>query len=349
MADPAAQGVFIPVQGSPGNPQILPQFSLVDDILKNAQTTFYALKTNDYSDELNFGRYSNLEKLNLNEALEYYPAQLLSSTYVPDENRIRDTWNAVGPKILTFANILKYDSPPLAPLLSDLLDLGGREFGGPVEIEFSVNLYPGQKQPSDFHFLQIRSMAGHDKQQTTDISQQEINSALCYSSSALGNGVIEDISDIVYVTPQTFSAAATLDIAEEIGGINASLVEANRRYLLIGPGRWGGSDRWLGIPVKWHAISGIGAIIELRNEQLNADPSQGSHFFHNITSLGIPYVTVNELTRNSQESNPDFIDWAWLEECEAVCETKYLRHVRLASPMIIKMDGKKSRCVISGQ
>jgi hypothetical protein len=330
---------------SPGNPQILPQFSLVDDILKNAQTTFYALKTNDYSDELNFGRYSNLEKRSLDQALEDYPVQLLSSTYVADENRIRDTFSAVGPKLLTFASILKYDSPPLAPLLSDLLDLGGREFGGPVEIEFSINLYPGQ-QPSDFHFPQIRSMAGHDKQQTTEISQQDINSAFCYSSTALGNGVVEDITDIVYVAPQTFSAAATIDIAEEIGGINTGLVEANRRYLLIGPGRWGGSDRWLGIPVKWHAISGIGAIIELRNEQLNADPSQGSHFFHNITSLGIPYITVNELTRNSQESKPDFIDWAWLDRCEAVCETRYLRHVRLSTPMLIKLDGKKSRCVI---
>lgn len=331
---------------SPGNPQILPQFSLVDDILKNAQTTFYALKTNDYSDELNFGRYSNLEKRNLDEALEDYPVQVLSSTYIPDENRIRDTWSASGPKLLTFASILKYNSPPLAPLLADLLDLGGKEFGGPVEIEFSVNLYPGQQQPSDFHFLQIRSMAGHEKQQTTHISQQDINAAFCYSSAALGNGIVEDITDIVYVTPQTFSVDATLKIAEEICRINASLVEANRRYLLIGPGRWGGSDRWLGIPVKWHAISGIGAIIELRNEQLNADPSQGSHFFHNITSLGIPYITVNELTRNSQESNPDFIDWTWLEECEAVCETQYLRHVRLSAPILIKMDGKKSRCVI---
>ncbi len=331
---------------SPGNPQILPQFSLIDDILKNAQTTFYALKTNDYSDELNFGRYSNLEKRNLDEALEEYPVQVLSSTYIPDENRIRDTWSAAGPKLLTFASLLKYDSPPLAPLLSDLLDLGGKEFGGPVEIEFSVNLYPGQHQPSDFHFLQIRSMAGHDKQQTTHISQQDINAALCYSSAALGNGIIEDITDIVYVTPQNFSVAATLEIAEEICGINAGLVEANRRYLLIGPGRWGGSDRWLGIPVKWHAISGIGAVIELRNEQLNADPSQGSHFFHNITSLGIPYITVNELTRSSRESNPDFIDWTWLDKCEAFCETQYLRHVRLSVPILIKMDGKKSRCVI---
>jgi len=271
---------------SPGNPQILPQFSLVEDILKNAQTTFYALKINDYSDELHFGRYSNLEKRDLAEALDDYPVQALSSTYVPDENRIRDNWSAAGPKLLTFASILKYNTPPLARLISDLLDLGGKEFGGPVEIEFSVNLYPEQQQPSDFYFLQIRPMAGHDKQQTTSITRQEIDSAFCFSSTALGNGVIEDINDIVYVTPQAFSVTATPDIAEEISRINAGLVEAGRRYLLIGPGRWGGSDRWLGIPVKWHAISGIGAVIELRNEQLNADPSQIQSGFHRLDLAG---------------------------------------------------------------
>jgi len=330
---------------SPGTPQILPQFSLVDDILKNAQTTFYALKTNDYADELHFGRYSNLEKRSLDAALDDYPVQALSSTYVPEENRIRDTWGVEGPKMLTFAHILKYSTPPLSPLLCDLLELGGKVFGGPVEIEFSINLYQDQR-PSDFYFLQIRPMADHNTQQTTTITQTDIDSAICYSSTALGNGILETITDIVYVTPQAFSVSATPDIAEEISRINAGLVEADRRYLLIGPGRWGGSDRWLGIPVKWHNISGIGAVIELRNEQLNADPSQGSHFFHNITSLGIPYITVNELTRGSRKFNPDFIDWEWLDACEAVCETQYLRHIRLSDPLLIKMNGKKSKCVI---
>ena len=335
---------------SPGSPQILPQFSLIDDILKNAQTTFYALRTTNYSDDLHFGRHSNLEKRSLYEALDEYPVQALSSTYVSEENRIRDTWGATGPKLLTFSRILKYNSPPIAPLLSDLLDLGGKVFGGAVEIEFSINLYPDSKRPAEFYFLQARPMADKDKaHQEIAISQEEIDAAIGYSSSALGNGIFENITDIVYVTPQAFSVFATPDIAEEIGRINTGLVKADRRYLLIGPGRWGGSDRWLGIPVKWHTISGIGAIIELKNAQLNADASQGSHFFHNITSLGIPYITVDELTGGAQKSNPDFIDWEWLNACEAVCETKYLRHVRVPSPICIKMDGKKSRCLISSR
>ena len=334
---------------SPGSPQVLPQFSLIDDILKNAQTTFYALRTTNYSDELHFGRHSNLEKRSLYEALDEYPVQALSSTYIPEENRIRDTWGATGPKLLTFSRILKYNSPPIAPLLSDLLDLGGKVFGGPVEIEFSINLYPDSKRPTEFYFLQARPMADNAEHQEIAISQEEIDTAICYSSSALGNGIFKNIADIVYVTPQTFSVSATPDIAEEIGRINAGLVEADRRYLLIGPGRWGGSDRWLGIPVKWHTISGIGAIIELKNAQLNADASQGSHFFHNITSLGIPYITVDELTGGAQKSNPDFIDWEWLNACEAVCETRYLRHVRVPSPICIKMDGKKSRCLINSR
>ncbi|SLM31976.1 PpsA2 [Desulfamplus magnetovallimortis] len=338
---------------SPGSPQVLPQFSLIDDILMNAQTTFYALKTNNYSDALHFGRHSNLEKRDLYEALDEYPVQALSSTYIPEENRIRDTWGATGPKLLTFSRLLKYNTPPIAPLLSDLLDLGGRVFGGPVEMEFAINLYPESQRPSDFHFLQIRPMPGDDKQQETRICQQDIDSAVCYSSSALGNGIFKNILDIVYVTPQAFSVSATPYIAEEIGRINAGLVKADRRYLLIGPGRWGGSDPWLGIPVKWHTISGIGAIIELKNEQLNADASQGSHFFHNITSLGIPYITVNELAGRAlcgseyRKNNPDFLDWKWLETCKLICETQYLRHVMLSAPICIKMDGKKSRCVIT--
>lgn len=332
---------------SPVHPQILPQFSLVEDILKNAQTTFYALKTNHYSSELNFSRHSNLEKRSLDEAGNDYPVQALSSTYVPDENRIRDTWDSAGPKLLTFARILKYNTPPVPGLISDLLDLGGKVFGGPVEIEFSINLYPDPRLKTDFYFLQIRPMAAHhDRQQKIIITPQEISRAFCYSSMALGNGVHEGIADIVYVKPRSFSVAATPEIAVETGLVNAGLVEEGRRYLLIGPGRWGGSDPWLGIPVKWHAISGIGAIIELRNKHLNADPSQGSHFFHNITSLGIPYITVNELARETPGRQTDFIDWAWLDSCDAHRETRYLRHVRLQEPMQIKLNGKKSRCVI---
>ncbi|HOP48968.1 MAG TPA: phosphoenolpyruvate synthase/pyruvate phosphate dikinase, partial [Desulfobacteraceae bacterium] len=147
------------------------------------------------------------------------------------------------------------------------------------------------------------------------------------------------ISDIVYVNPDTFKTESTVIIAEEISRINSILLAEKRPYLLIGPGRWGSADRWLGIPVQWRHISGVGAIVELRTEKLKADPSQGSHFFQNITSLGIQYITITE---NSE----DFLDWEWLTSLPTSNETDYLRHVRLKKPLTVKIDGRKSQCVI---
>jgi hypothetical protein len=145
--------------------------------------------------------------------------------------------------------------------------------------------------------------------------------------------------DIVYVKPENFQAKATIQIAEEIGNINKKLIEDKRPYILIGPGRWGSADRWLGIPVQWRDISGVGAIIELRNDHIKADPSQGSHFFHNMTSLGIHYMTVNE-------GGGDYLNWGWIESLPVVEETLHLRHVRKNSPLLLKIDGKKSYGVI---
>ena len=156
---------------------------------------------------------------------------------------------------------------------------------------------------------------------------------------ALGNGRFKEISDIIFVAPEKFDPAHTLDIAAEIGQENKRLVQENRKYLLIGPGRWGSADRWLGISVHWHDISGVGAMIETTTEDFKADPSQGSHFFHNLTSLGISYLTT---VQNSQ----DFIKWEWLQSQPIVKETTYLKHLRLENALTIKIDGKTSSAVI---
>jgi hypothetical protein len=171
------------------------------------------------------------------------------------------------------------------------------------------------------------------------VSEADMAAAVCFSASALGNGSSKDIADIVVVNPDTFDPARTPEIAVEIGRINKKLVQQKRRYLLIGPGRWGSADRWLGIPVTWHDISGVGAIIETTIENLKADPSQGSHFFQNITSLGIGYLT-------NAPCDGDFIDWQWLRSLPAEVETTYLNHVQLETPLVIKIDGKKSQAVI---
>jgi len=320
-------------------PSMMPQFSMVDDILANAQRFFYALKVRDYPDELIFGKHSNLEKREVDDAEAEYPIKILASTYVPEEHRIRDTGYMPGPKILTFAQILKYDLFPLPDLLSDMLELGQKGMGCPVEIEFSVNLSADKKNKSDFFFLQMRPMVAGEERFEVQISKREIEKAFCLSKQALGNGKNEEMADIVYVKPDSFQLQATMQMAEEIDKLNAGLLKAKRPYLLVGPGRWGSADRWLGIPVQWRNISGVGAMIELRNEKLKADPSQGSHFFQNITSLGIHYITVTE-------GSSDYFDWEWLGSQPVIQETTYLRHVRLDKPFTLKIDGKKSQCVM---
>jgi hypothetical protein len=324
---------------APAHPQILPQFSSVENTLRNAQRYFYALRIRNYPEALNFETHSNLEKRQVDDADGEFPVATLASTYVHEEHRIRDTTGVAGARILTFAAILKYGAFPLPELLGDLLELSRRGLGCPVEIEFSVNLNPDPNAKSEFCFLQIRPMVADEDRMEIQIHERDVKRAFCLSGQALGNGRRGDIADIVYVKPQDFASEETVAMAAEIGRINTDLVATKRPYLLAGPGRWGSSDRWLGIPVQWQNISGVGAIIELRNAKLNAEPSQGSHFFQNITSQGIHYVTVTEGTE-------DFIDWTWLASLPVVAESRFVRHVRLERPMLLKIDGRRSRCVM---
>ncbi len=324
---------------SPKHPTSMPQFSTVDDILSNAQRYFYALKIRGYPADLTFHKHSNLERRAVDEAEEEFPVRALASTYIPEEHRIRDSGYLNGPKILTFAQVLKYNIFPLPSLLSHFLDLGRRAMACPVEIEFSASLSADPTQKSSFFFLQMRPMVADMEPFEVRIGPQDIEKAFCFSTQALGNGRSDDIADIVYVKPRDFKPESTVAIAKEIGRLNGQLLKEGRPYLLVGPGRWGSADRWLGIPVQWHDISGVGAIIELRNALLKADPSQGTHFFQNITSLGIHYVTVSE-------GADDRFDWEWIQSLPSVQETGFLRHVRMDKPFLLKIDGKTSKCVM---
>jgi len=324
---------------SPRYPQLLPQFSIVDDILKNSQRFFYALKLKDFPPDFSAGEDATLEKLNIDKVKNHPPVRHLASSYSAQEHQIRDGVSSTGYPVLTFANILKYKSFALADILADVLVEARRGLGCPVEIEFAVNLSLGSDAKAEFNLLQIRPMGIQQHHMDVEISQADIDSAVCYSTQALGNGSLEDIADIVYVNPDTFDPACTVEIASEIGRINGQLVQQNRKYLLIGPGRWGSADRWLGIPVGWRDISGVGAMIETASDDIKADPSQGSHFFHNITSLGIGYLTIS-----SNSSN--YLDWQWLQTLPIVQETNYLNHVKLDDPLTIKIEGKESCAVI---
>jgi hypothetical protein len=317
----------------PRYPEVLPQFSSVDDTLDNAQRYFYALRmTGDDGDRL--------ERLEVDEAEKHPAVRALSSVYVPEEHRLRDSGGpADAPRVLTFAPVLKHGRFPLADILCDFLELGQRAMGCPVEIEFAADLATGGDQRDRFHFLQMRPLVTHQDQQAVEIADSEMDAAICHSQKCLGNGRDEAVADVVYVRLDNFEARKTKDIAREIGKLNAELVREDRPYLLIGPGRWGTSDPFLGIPVQWRDISGVRAMVELRGTELQADPSQGSHFFQNITSLGVFYLTVDP-------ANGDRIDWEWLKTLETVRETENLRHVRAERPLRLKADGRRARCVI---
>ncbi|MDR3628955.1 MAG: PEP/pyruvate-binding domain-containing protein [Desulfocapsaceae bacterium] len=335
---------------SPAHPASLVQFSTVDDILFNCQRKFYAL---DVSGAASFTREnSNLAQRAVQEAEKEFPVQTLCSTFIADEHRIRDTF-LPGLKVMTFARLLKYNLYPLPAILTEILRVGAEGMGCEVEIEFAVNL---TKNPAEsvFYLLQLRPMVRGGEQEDVRIDAQEKSQAFCYATTCLGHGRFTGMSDIVFVKPESFDPAVTKNIASEVGAVNRGLAGARRPYLLIGPGRWGSADPWLGIPVQWGDISGVGAIIEVCSEGIRADPSQGSHFFQNITSLGIPYLTVNpqrvdDLPADSREEGHDRLDWQWLLSQEPEYDGRYIRHVRFSLPFVMICNSKTSESVLYAQ
>jgi len=338
---------------SPRYPRFLPQFSTVDDILQNSQRRFFALEMDGFPHdfgkldlpETESGDTSTLSQLDINDMqddfIQQTPLKMVASTYLPDDHKIRDTIQASGQRLLTFAGMLKYNAFPLSEILTEILKIGQKGMGCPVEIEFAINIPPenDRKAKPEFDLLQIRPMSLSSQSEEVEITDAEISEAVCLSDSALGNGTFNDICDILFVKQDSFDPSRTRDISTEISSMNKSLMRQKKPYLLIGPGRWGSADRWLGIPVTWHDIAGVGVIIETSTEKLKADPSQGTHFFHNITSLGIGYLTV-------LQDKTSFLNFDWLNGLPVEKETGFLRHVRLKKPLLIKINGKGARAVI---
>ena len=327
----------------PKYPQFLPQFSVLNDILENSQKYFYALKLDQsMGDEKSISTSNEdltLEKLDLSDATDHPVVRFLSSTFYAQDNRIRDSFSNKGFPVLTFANILKYNSFPLAKLLEEVTKIGSKWMGSSVEVEFAVNLPEDENLKPQFSLLQIRPMGRYKQNMGVKIGKKEIKEAFGYSTLSLGNGEYNDIHDVVYVDPETFDSGKTVEIAGEINKINALFNGNGTQYVLIGPGRWGSSDRWLGIPVVWNDISNVGVMLETTIESIKADPSQGSHFFQNITSLGISYITISD-------KGDDFIDYEFFR-CQS-CEntTTYLKHIKFEKPIKILVDGKTSQAVL---
>ena len=318
---------------SPRFPKIQPQRSTVEDILENSQTRFYALKMGAATCPLGIDDAATLSIRDIADAVDEVPVRMLASSYNPHEHRIRDAFIPDGHPVLTFASVLKYNTLPLPDILGRLLSFGRKELGCPVEIEFAVDLPESATEKARLAVLQIRPMSAREEMLTVDVTASDRAHAFCISHRALGNTIHTGMADIVYVKPDRFDPACTLDIAKQIAQINARLVKANRKYVLIGPGRWGSADRWLGIPVGWTDISGVGAIVETVHPLIHADPSQGSHFFHNITTLGISYLNVGD-------GHGDRMDWQWLATLPVVDEKTHVVHTAGPEPFKLKVDGR---------
>lgn len=327
---------------SPVKPRKLVQFATVENMLKYSQREFYAL-------DMTPGRCllrdtSNLVLRTVQDAENELPVTMLASTYIAEEERVRDAC-LPGVKIMTFAQLLKYPGYPLAQILAELLQAGKAGMGGEVEIEFALHLAP-EIEKSVFYFLQVRLMVTGGEMVDVPICDHEREKAFCSVKQSLGHGMFSNMADIVYVCPDTFDAAKTREMAVEIGAMNRRLQHEKRPFLLIGPGRWGSADPWLGIPVQWADISGVAAIIEVCGKKIRAEPSQGTHFFQNITSLGIPYLTLHENDRIEGGKQADFLDWQWIAQQPVAEKGLYVHHVQLDRPFVLKCDGIKAESVL---
>jgi len=316
---------------SPIRPNAMPGFSTIQDILQNSQRMFYALNLKNEDFDLSKGEEVTLLDKDIANAESDGTLDMVASVYDPEDDRLRDGADHKGRKVIMFAPMLKYNQFPIVNLLKELVAIGQKGMGCPVEMEFAAEL--NKNKTLDFYVLQIRPLLSMREHTVVAIEEKvDRKDYFVSSSKAMGNGIFDNIKDVIFIRNKIFDRANTIEIAMEIGELNKNLQNTN--YILIGPGRWGSADKWLGIPVAWDQISGARVMVETPMEDIKVEPSHGSHFFHNLTSLGIPYLTVT----NNPET--DFVDWDWLEALPNSEEKKFVVHVQLKKPAIVKVDGR---------
>ena len=331
----------------PRYPQNLIQFSSVEDILTNSQSEFWALELNGASQKLLDDRKDGAgpfhwheSRFGLDTAESDGTLQAVASTYSRDNHAIYDGVSRPGARIVTFAPMLKHGTFPLAEILDDLVRAGEQGLGNPVEIEFAVRLPHSAGQAAEFGFLQIRPLTL--ARQTEELVLDDVQSErlICMSNRVLGNGRIENLHDLVVVDSQRFERSRSQEVAAEVARFNRRLNDENRPYLLIGVGRWGSTEPWLGIPVEWDEISGARVIVEAGFRDFRVTPSQGSHFFQNLTAFQIGYFTVNP------DAGEGLVDWQWLADQQAVEEQGCVRHLHFTNPIRVVMNSRSSQGVI---
>ncbi len=325
---------------SPKYPKKILQISTPESALRDTQKVFCALDLNVNSFIPSTDDGVNILKIDIKDAGNDSAMKHVASTYDRVNNILRDGITHPGTRVITFSNILQHKTFPLAEILSTLLELGQKEMNNPVEIEFAANLETPPGTPKVFSFLQIRPIVHTEETANINLGNIDPANTIIYSDSALGNGIFKGINDLVYIRPESFNAANNKNVALEIENLNSQFVKQGTGYVLIGPGRWGSSDPWLGIPVIWPQISAARIIIESGLKNYRIDPSQGTHFFQNLTSFRVGYFTINPFIKEGS------YDVDFLDNLEAVYENSNLRHVRFESPLEIMIDGRKHMGVI---
>ena len=322
----------------PYHPNKVLQTSEMEMALRETQTQFYALDMTNAGENFSVDDGFNILKLHVKEAEKDGALNYIASTYDPYDMVIRDGIYPGGRKVITFANILQHDVFPLANILRLAQHYGQEEMRRPVEIEFAVKL--NEDRTGTFYLLQIRPIVDCKKILEEDLTKIPDEDTIIRSNNSLGHGIMDEIQDIIYVKTDNYLASNNQLIAYEIEKLNDEFLKKNKNYILIGPGRWGSSDSWLGIPVKWPHISAARIIVEAGLTNYRVDPSQGTHFFQNLTSFGVGYFTVNAYRKDG------IYNQEYLNSLPAVHETQYLRHVHFDKPLIVKMDGKKNIGVV---
>jgi len=325
---------------SPAYPNNILQTSTLEFALRETQTYFNALDLCQMQFVPQVDDGFNLLKLRVSDAEKDGTLRYIASTFNPQDQVINDSLYEGGRKIITFANILKHNVFPLAETLKEVLRIAQVEMGRPIEIEFAVNLDYSPLKQHVFYLLQIRPIVDSKEMVNENIGAIPEENAIITCKSALGHGITNDIYDIIYVKPEAFNASKNQLIVTELERINRELINQNRHYVLVGPGRWGSADAWLGIPVKWSNISNARLIVECGLSNYRVDPSQGTHFFQNLTSFGVAYFTINPFQQDGS------FDTEFLNAQTAQYESEYVRHIRFEKPMIMKVDGRKNKGVV---
>lgn len=311
------------------------------DLYKNSQVHFYAVDMSKKVIDLLEGEIAGLASVDIVAAEKHGTIKHSASVLNVDNDTITPGLDYAGPRVINFANILKYDYIPLAATLKTVLDVITEAFGTPVEIEFAVDLTKDQDGNASFYLLQIKPLVGSYAGYSIDPATIKDDELVLMSVKSMGNGLIDSITDIIYIEPEKFDNTLTNEMAAEIDLINRKMIRDDRKYILMGPGRWGTRDKFIGIPVDWPQISNAKVIVEVSLPKFHVDASLGSHFFHNVTSMNVGYFSISE------ETYGGVVKWDKLKKQKLIDKGKYFRHVRFESPLTIRMDGRKGMAVIS--